>query len=324
MPADGVPPGGNGFNGKIEIAVCERDIDLLLLEEFHASEAFCAWFIEQALGGSGVRFTKLLSAERAVTQSTGESDLEVVFLTESQQPFCLLIENKIGASFQPTQAARYRCRGENYRQQGKCDQYATVLVAPQRYVGEARDRKGFDAWVSYETIQQWFQAQDGLGNRRRYKQALLAAAIEKGVLGYQPEADAPVTSFWRQYWALACQVAPELEMKEPNGKLSRASFVSFPGRLPRGVSIVHKWNQGNVDLQFDGYGGKLADLRAQFGRRLLDGMAIVKASKSGAIRVRVPVVDPAQAFAPQQAEVQQGVSATKMLLRWYAEGNGPA
>ena len=324
MPAHGIPPGVNGFNGTIKIAgVCERDIDLLLLEEF-TSETFCAWFIEQALGGSGVRFVKLLSAQRGVTQTTGESDLEVVFLTESQQPICLLIENKIGAAFQPTQAMRYHCRGENYRQQGKCERYVAVLLAPSKYVGgDARDHRGFDTSISYETIQQWFQTQNGLGDRRRYKQALLGAAIQKALFGYQPQEDAAVNRFWQQYWMLCQQIAPSLEMGEPNGKPARATFVHFrPGRLPRGLSIVHKMALGHVDLEFAGHGKKLSNLRAQFGSRLLDGMAIVKATKSGAIRVRVPPVDPAKEFAVQQAAVQQGVSAAKTLLRWYAEGNG--
>jgi len=325
MPADGIPPGVNGSNGTIKIAgVSERDIDLLLLEEFLASEAFCAWFIEQALGGSPIRFTKLLSAQRAVTQTTGESDLEVVFSTQDQQSFYLLVENKIAASFQPNQAARYRCRGDNYLQQGKCNQYATVLVAPQRYVGDARDRKGFDAWVSYEAVQEWFQAQHGLGDRRRYKLALLAAAITKGTFGYQPEADAPVTVFWKQYWTLAHQIAAELEMVEPNGKPAAASFVYFrPGRLPKGVSIVHKLNKGCVDVQVADHGAKLADLHAQFDGRLLDGMEIARAAKSGVIRLHVPAADPAQEFAPQEADVREGLAAAKTLLRWYEEATVP-
>jgi hypothetical protein len=214
------------------------------LEEFLASEAFCAWLIEQALGQSTLRFTKLLSAQRAVTQSTGESDLEVFFLTQNRQPFCLLIENKISAAFQPCQAVRYRGRGETYRQQGKCLGYATTLIAPQRYLGDARNHRGFDASISYEAIHQWFHDQDGLGDRRRYKEALLSAAIEKGTCGYQPEADSPVTAFWKQYWVFTHQIAPELEMIEPTGKPAAASFVYFrPGRLPKWVSIVHKWNQ---------------------------------------------------------------------------------
>jgi len=234
------------------------------------------------------------------------------------------VENKVNSSFQPSQAARYRRRGNTYRQQGKCDQYATVLVAPQRYVGNGWDRKGFDAWISYEALRQWFQAQDGLGNRRHYKQALLAAAIEKGVLGYQPEADAPVTAFWQQYWTLCQEVAPSLEMGEPTGKPAAASFVYFrPGRLPKGIAIVHKLTRGCLDLQFDGHGEKLSALHAQFGSRLVPGMTIVKAGKSGAIRLRVPPVDPAKEFAAQQAAVQQGVAVARQLLCWYAEGNGP-
>jgi hypothetical protein len=56
--------------------VCERDIDLLLLEEFIASVHFIQWFTEQ-INRVDAEIECLLSAQRSVTQSNGESDLEV-------------------------------------------------------------------------------------------------------------------------------------------------------------------------------------------------------------------------------------------------------
>ncbi len=58
--------------------VSERDVDLLLLEEFLSSLAFQEWFVAQALGPD-VRLGRLVEAKRSVTDSTGESDLEVAF-----------------------------------------------------------------------------------------------------------------------------------------------------------------------------------------------------------------------------------------------------
>jgi len=57
-------------------SVCERDVDLLLLEEFVSSPAFSEWFLRS------VDFTEAMGAtvttgQRSVTASNGESDLEV-------------------------------------------------------------------------------------------------------------------------------------------------------------------------------------------------------------------------------------------------------
>src|SRR5688572_22073219 len=87
--------------------VSERDIDLLLLEEFHSSPTFQAWFVAQILGGGAVT-GELVSARRSVTQSTGESDVEVAFKCDDGREVRFLIENKLNVGFQPLQAERYR------------------------------------------------------------------------------------------------------------------------------------------------------------------------------------------------------------------------
>lgn len=43
----------------------------------------------------------------------------------------ILIENKLDAAFQPQQAERYRTRGDAYLQNGECDRWVTVLLAPR-------------------------------------------------------------------------------------------------------------------------------------------------------------------------------------------------
>jgi hypothetical protein len=55
--------------------VCERDIDLLILEEFVASPDFLAWFLGQI--GIGLPFM-LISAACNVSSPTRESDLEII------------------------------------------------------------------------------------------------------------------------------------------------------------------------------------------------------------------------------------------------------
>lgn len=102
------------MTGRIAIAgVSERDMDLLLLEEFQSSQGFQQWFIGKVLGND-VRLAELVFAKRSITQSTGESDLEITFADSSGGTVRFLIENKVNAGFQPQQAERYRIRGDSY------------------------------------------------------------------------------------------------------------------------------------------------------------------------------------------------------------------
>jgi hypothetical protein len=70
--------------------LCERDIDLLLVEEFLSSPAFLAWFAERA-GLKETSGLKLLHVERSRSDSTGESDVEVTYKEPSRRRVRLLL-----------------------------------------------------------------------------------------------------------------------------------------------------------------------------------------------------------------------------------------
>lgn len=301
---------------RIAIAgVSERDIDLLLLEEFQSSPTFQEWFVRLVLGPDQP-VGRCIAAERSVTHSTGESDLEITFESAPGRTR-FLIENKVNAGLQPLQAERYRERGREYLERSLCTTVHTVLVAPDRYFGASTSHKGFDFRVSYEQILDWFRCADHLGDRRHYKIALLTSAIEKGTLGYQPEEDRLTTRFWRSYWQLARQVAPKLEMREPVSKPSGAGFVHFrPSRLPRGVGICHKLVFGNVDLQFARLGNRVNELHSALEGRLDAGMTIANASRSGAVRLVVPKLNPCLPFETQADDARAGIEAAGTLLGW--------
>ncbi|MEO8218141.1 MAG: hypothetical protein ABI718_13765 [Acidobacteriota bacterium] len=92
--------------------ICERDIDLLLLEEFRSNPEFATWFTSEALD---IKPGLCSGALKSVTDTWGESDLEVEFRDSSGRTTRLLIENKIAANFQPRQALRYAERATSYR-----------------------------------------------------------------------------------------------------------------------------------------------------------------------------------------------------------------
>jgi hypothetical protein len=302
----------------IKIAgVSERDIDLLLLEEFQSSVPFQDWFVSLALERKP-DLGRCIEAHRSVTQSTGESDLEVVFADGAGVKTRLLIENKVNAGLQPQQAERYRLRGENYRASGACANYHTIIVAPERYFGNGANTKGFDSRITYESILEWFLQAEALGARREYKVALLRSALDKGTLGYQPEEDAPTTDFWRAYWSYARDHAPELEMRPPSSKPSGSAFIYFrPPSLPRQIGICHKFRRGQVDLQLGGMGRRLNEVHAVLGRHLDPDMSLAGAAKSAAIRLSVPVLSIEAPFADQLEKVRIGLDAANRLLRWF-------
>ena len=295
--------------------VCERDLDLLFLEELSCNASFREFVFQHA--GLDAGNSHVVRASRSVTESSGESDLEVTLRRADGLLARLLIENKLDAGFQPRQAERYRERAAAYVANGECSHVATLLVAPERYIATV-ETSAFDALLSYEAIRAHLVADLSIGTRRDYKAALLSSAIEKGLLGYQPEADAPVTSFWRAYWQLASLTSPELAMPEPVAKPAKAGFATFrPVALPKRVSICHKFHHGNVDLELAGWGDRLPDLVRHLGPYLLQGMELAQANKSAAVRIRVPRLHTASPFSSQHDGAVAGLAAARQLLDWF-------
>lgn len=306
---------------RISIAgVSERDIDLLLLEEFQSSPSFLKWFQDLVFGKNSPRLN-FVSARRSVRYAFGEIDLEIVLTDRSGKEVRLLIENKVKAGFQPQQAERYQDSGNSHVASKDGATYYTVLIAPEQYFGKDPSTKGFDKTLTYQKVLDWFKQAAELGARREYKIALLTSAIEKGTIGWQLIEDAPVTHFWQAYYALACDIAPELEMKEPTGKPSGAGFIYFRPRehLPRGFEICHKFKKEHVDLHIKGMGGRLNEVDRALRAHFRHGMKTFSAGVSAAIRVEVPRLDPGRPFSDQQSEARAGLEAAKVLLSWFKE-----
>lgn len=297
--------------------VCERDIDLLLLEEFVASPDFRSWFLSQI----GTEQTATLAeACRSVKTMNGESDLELIF-HDSSGLVKILIENKVDAAFQPNQPQRYAERAERYRCLGTYREIITVVMAPEVYFGNESSAFGFDAKVTYEVALEWFE-QAQLGARKDYKLAILRGAIERGRLGWKLVPHRGVSDFWRAYWQLSEQIAPQLSMPVPKGEIPADShFIRFRSALlPASVSLWHKVAYGHVDLQFAGMGDRLAEMERFYRSSLLPSMRIEKAAKSAVIRVRVEPIDmTTAAFSRSETSVRQGIEAAVLLLEWYSK-----
>jgi hypothetical protein len=291
-------------------AVSERDVDLLLLEEFVASPKFLSWFVRRLkLKGR----TQLTSAQPSVSTMNGESDVELRLLLGTQR-LLILIEDKIDAVLQPRQAARYAARATAYQRRGECDIATTVIVAPLRYGADP----GFEHHVSYESIQDWFRNQPSLGARKAYKLALLHTALTKPPRP-RPVPDVAATAFCTSYWTLAQEIAPDLQMPQPRERSKNSSWLYFkPEALPSSTEMAHKVGRGHVDLHFKGMGNRMARLRQRVGTSLPPGVQLVRSGKSGVVRAVVPPVDIQLPFEDSMPAARQGIEAAQMLLRWFS------
>jgi hypothetical protein len=298
--------------------VCERDLDLLLVEELIATSAFRAW-LAAAAGLPPIAAHLAPVVKRSVTHSSGESDVEMHVQLADGLSAAVLIENKVDAALQPAQPERYTQRGASYVTDGKCSLVRTLIIAPERYFGSDGSRKGFDAALTYEEVDRWFADRSELGDRAIYKRALISAAIEKATLGYQPIADRQMTAFWRSYHAWVQRDAPALNMPDPKGRPPGSTFIFFkPDRLPRSLLLVHKFAHGYVDLELAGWGERLSDLRQHVQPIAPVGWTLVRIGKSAALRTVVPALD-ATSPDSQEAEAVEGVRAAVQILSWLRE-----
>lgn len=294
--------------------VTERDVDLLLVEEFMASPKFLSWFLCQlGLDAGGI----LSGISHSVNTANGESDVEVDIQYEGML-VKVLIENKIDAPLQPRQAERYADRAAQYVKDRTCLKAITVLAAPADYSGGNAETAGFDKRISYERFVEWFTNAEELGNRRIYKKALLTSAIERGSSGWTLVPNEKTTSFWQSYWSMAERFAKDLRMPRPTKKPATSSFIFFqPIGLDPNVRLIHKVPYGKVDLQFAGLGDQLETIENEYRTKLDHDMTIVKASKSGAIRIDVPELNIQDKLSESRA--RKGLEAALRLLRLYRE-----
>lgn len=294
--------------------VCERDMDLFLIEELVADCNLVAWLFKRC--GLEEPFQETLHFTHSAVGSNGESDVEIQARVTDGRNVIVLVENKVAASFQPRQAERYRERAEDYCRNGKAHISVTLLFAPESYIGGDSHLHGFDVALSYEELHDWICRREEHGARSRYKEMLIRAAIEKSGRG-SSILDGAVTSFQRYYRQVVCSLEPDLRMNERKGNPSGSTFIQFRSSgLLKGLSIVHKLDAGYVDLQFTKWGRREHELRALTTLYRDSDMTVDNATKSAAIRLRVSPLRVAQSPTEQLDAISEGIRAAGRLQRW--------
>lgn len=287
-------------------SMAERDIDLLLVEEICANADFGRWFFDQ-VGETVADGALQTECWHSVTDGAhGESDL----IARLNGDVAALIENKIDALAQPDQAERYRRRGSRGVAAGNWRRFVTCIVAPEAYLKSNQEARLYDTSISYEAVRAWFLATGS--HRARHKALVLTEAIEQNRRGYSPDPDENVTAMWAEYWATAQDEHLELEMPRPGPKPAKSDWPTFrPTGMPAQLQIIHKWNQGCVDLQISGAAGAVDELARRMTR---ENVEVVATGKSAVVRIRVPPID---RFVPADAQLDQvrdGLEAASTLF----------
>jgi PD-(D/E)XK nuclease superfamily len=295
----------SGF-GHYLVSVAERDIDLLLMEEFHASDVFVTWFCK-CLGLSDVRAE---GAWHSVSDVDGETDLLLRVEAEGRR-VAVFIENKVSALEQHEQAQRYHIRAARDQQQGRCDTYVIVICAPERYLAGLNPQSKYQYQVSYEQIATWFSEQPD--RRSAWRRQVVDHAIEQARRGYQMVLHPAHTAFHAAYFEIVRSNFPDLVMKPVKMRGSGSTWIVLKGRdFPKhDVQIEHKLTDGIVRLSL--FKHTLAELR-ELHIDWPEDVRLIELPKSVTADIVVARIDPEQLIENQREAVDQALQAARRLL----------
>lgn len=303
--------------------VRERDVDLLILEEFSSSPSFLTWWLTEM--GSKYPSTPssyhFSDAHHSLSlPGYGESDLVLRVTDSSSRVLGVLVEVKIDAPPQKDQAVRYQERGIDGKKCGLWNDFVTCIAARKSYLSaHGEEANLYNSQISLEDLKDWFDESRELSPERAlYKQELLKEAIKKSHHGKASVIAIPeITTFWAGYRKLANDEFPELQLANDGKKGHRFVRVPFVRQIP-GPRVIHQLKHGNfsygyVDLQFRGQAGRLDALR-KINAALLDSeIKVEKAGGSAAFRIRVPAIDIKLDLALQEDQIRQGLRAALRL-----------
>jgi len=292
----------------------ERDIDLLLAEEFSVNPSFARWF------RSKTKFSHSTAEVESVfvskSDNTGESDLVIVF-AGGDKKFAILIEDKIDAPVQPDQAQRYRLRADKEIAKGAWSDYVIVLCAPRYYVEHCVQARLFDQSVHYEDIGAWLKEADQSA-RGQYRANFILTSASRRSNTWSRIQDDDTDQFWSSAYDLGSRKFPDLEMK-PLALTKGSKWITLRPRdlptQPKHVYISLKADRGFVDLTFANTLLPSFDdaVRALLARE----MTVHQTGASVAIRLKVEGFVVAEGVTSALPKIEATFAASRRLIAFY-------
>lgn len=290
--------------GDYLVNVQERDIDLLLMEEFHVSRDFVSWF-SNAVGVDKVEFD---GAWHSVTDADGETDLLVRVISGGKR-IGILIENKISAPEQDQQGERYHLRAARAQNAGRFNGFVVCMCAPQAYLAGLSDTSLYEFRISYEEIARWFaRSEDG---RSRWRRGIMEKAVAKGKRDLPMVVNETVSRFHQEFFDYILVRHPELVMRRPTPKGNKSNWILFKGvEFPKGVSFHIKMDQRSVELGF--IGRLVSELRAAAVNLPAD-IRVAQKGGTASLCIAVPLLDRSKPLDQQQDQLLAVMAAVERL-----------
>lgn len=288
------------MNIKIDTTL-ERDIDLLILEEFISDPEFAKIFLNAAGINEDYIVEDAIHSKR--DSEYGESDI-VFILNINGKRHALHIEDKIDAIAMPNQSGRYLNRAEKEIGAGEYDLYSVLIVAPEKYLEANAEAHNYPNKVKYEQMRDFFASKNNI--RSKYKLALIERAITDQKNGYQYEANTKMVEF--------CEKMNEYQKTEyPGLPLGSVAWWRYYPTIMDDVAVVFKANKGFCDLQF-GHTAK-EELISRVYEFMTDRMNIVQAGKSASVRIAVTPIDYESDYEDCIAAVDEALNAINELFQ---------
>jgi hypothetical protein len=293
----------------------ERDIDLLLAEEFSVNTDFADWIKSKT--ALGRRLATVADVFVSKSDNLGESDLIVLYEQPDTSRFALMIEDKVDAPLQPAQAARYRLRAQREVQLGFCAEFEVWLFAPRYYLDRCTSIADFDGALALEDIAEFLRRNDP-PPRKRYRAEFLETAAVRRANNWVRQSDEATNAFWEAAYKLAVRDFPILEMKALN-VTKDSTWINFrPTDMPtqpRRIYVSFKGDRGQMDLTF-------SNVKAHcFGERikhvLESDMTVHQTAASAAIRLEVQGFSISDGLDECLARVRGAFEASERLIRFF-------
>jgi hypothetical protein len=291
--------------GSYLATVHERDIDLLLMEEFHVSPDFIAWFATRV----GVLNAVFEGAWHSVTEADGETDL-LLRVASGSSRIGILIENKVTASEQDRQDERYHLRAARAQNAGKFDAFVTCMCAPQGYLDGLPGASLYQARIAYEDIRGWFER--STDTRSRWRCRIMEQAITQGRRGYRMVVNETVSDFHLAFWHYLQRHHPQLTMRRPTAKGNKSNWILFrTATAPQGVGFHIKLDQQCVEL---GYQGSTVEQVLAAQESWPEDVRLVQKGKTAALSVHTPFLDRMKPLEQQVDPLRTTMEAVTRLL----------
>jgi PD-(D/E)XK nuclease superfamily protein len=318
----------------------ERDIDLLLIEEFLCSREFF-YFVANRIEEKKINihlfeFVKVWHSVSGLGKAKGETDIFVLFGYDNKK-YGYFIENKINADFQLNQYKRYVDRAKDYSDKYEFDECQIILFAPKQYLSDKTIE--FKKSISYEEIKDFFDNQRKeydpetlLGRRYFYKIKVIEMAIHKYRRGWEPVACDNTKTFYQKLHQYIQSNYAMFNIKMQNKKdiPGESKFLQILSReLQRNSSIKtilrikfrpdKKSGFPRIDLELKKLAEHLDQFKTSFQLSLREGMKIKQTGKSISLSIDIKMIDLQGDFNEQLKEIDDALNKVELLHTWFLE-----